>query len=96
MGSFCNTTAPEYADYNLFNNEVNQNDMDIFLFGPDAIANLQSLREVSSYEANSITMNPRFTGVQTGQFKLMNDSPVLNQGVDGTCIFDWNRGNWRR
>jgi len=51
------TTPPEYADYNLFQNEIRQNDIDFFLLGPDAIPDLQTLKSSTSYEANSTALN---------------------------------------
>jgi hypothetical protein len=77
-------SAPEYIDYNLYQNETRAPDIEFFLFGPNSIPNLQGVHDISDFEANSITSNPRFTNAEAGEFKLMGGSPALNQGVDGT------------
>ena len=78
------TTPPEYSDHNLFQNEILQSEMAFFLLGPDTIPNLQGVRDISKFEAKSITSNPLFINAEAGQFKLMDGSPALNQGVNGT------------
>jgi hypothetical protein len=79
-----NTTVPEYANHNVFNNEVRQNDMDFFVLGPDSIPNLTTLKSLTVYEQDSIETDPNFTDLATGDFTLQAGSSALTSGISNT------------
>jgi hypothetical protein len=79
------TDAPEYWDYNFYQNNV--------LTRQPRVANrefpqidLATLQSTSSYEQNAVTGNPVFVDVVNGNFTLAENSPAISGGLSGTTM----------